>query len=181
VIDKFYTINVENPVTEVFHKSLTIEEFFASYKYYNQIIDLQQLKGIDPNINLKDSLQNSTIISIVEETQEEEFVDDDWERRPRYRRPIRYNNFYYSKSEKLFLVISYFEMELLIIKNLLKCIEKNNAMPLNFDIELARRKRVPDYLKIFLIMAHNSLKFKIYKNNYGITDIYTFYEKLKSN
>lgn len=175
VIDKFFTLCSENPIPEIFYKVLTTEEFFTTYHDFSQAIDLENLVGIEDTSNLKNSIPSETIISILSEFQETIL---DWETSNRLWNPIRYDYFYYNKNENFFIVISYYEMELLIIKNLLKFIEINNKIPQSFDIDLVRRKQYPDYLKIIFKMNFNSQTLTIYDGNYGIADIHEFYNEL---
>ncbi len=180
VIDKMYTLYAEKTIPETFYKVLTPEEFFAMYKNYSLIIDLQKLQMLDINRNLENSLENSTLLGILSATQDE--VDDDfedWDQRRSRWRPISYDYYFYSKKENLFLIITYYELELLVIKSLIHYVEVNAKVPSSIDIVLVQRKRKPNYLKVFINGFFDSKYFAIYENNYGI-DIYSFYEQIRN-
>ena len=176
VIDKYYTLMTNKPVHEIFCQVFTSDEFITKYKSYPVFLDLRHMQLVAIQTNMIKTLQNSALITITGETwKENKYYDPENRYSKEYYKPKSY--FYYNSSEKLFIAISYYEYEFLVLTHLIGFINRYYNLPQSIDISLSKKTKKGVYITIKSCATFISKTFIKNENNYDIgKDPTSFFE-----
>ena len=174
VIDKFYTLITEKPIHEIFSQVFTQDEFFSKYNSFLYFIDLKHLKKLSNHVNLANPLINPAIITIIDESTQREnrFYNPDDENSQQFYNPK--NFFYYSPEDHVFLSISYYEYEYLMLTHVIGFINKYYNLPEAIDIITGKKTKFGMYVTIKFDSFFICKPFVKNKNNYDIGNTEAF-------
>ena len=179
VIDKFYTLITEEPIHEIFSQVYTQDEFFSKYNSFLYFIDLKHLRKLSNQANLPNPLPNPAIITILDETTQREnrFYNPNYPNSQQFYNPKIF--YYYSPKDHVFISISYYEHEYLMLTHVIGFINKYYNLPEAIDIITGKKIKTGMYLTLKFDSFFICKPFINKKNNYDIGNTEVFFNSAR--
>lgn len=129
VIEKFYTINNAKPIPEVFSQVLSTEEFCTKETEFSLLIDLNNFELLSNGSNIPVPLVNSVIIATKRQPYVNAMEQYDPDQKIHENQLFKNNFYYYNKNDEFIAIISYYEVEFLIMNYLIYYMLKKHGLP----------------------------------------------------